>query len=140
MSYALSADLQAAVYGRLTSDPEVAALAGGAVYDAPPEPGAEAALADYVLIGEDSARPFDTATSRGAVHDFSVVIHSARDGFGFAKRVAGAVCTSLVDAPLAVAGGHLVALRFLQARADRGPAPDKRRVVLRFRAVLDLND
>ncbi len=33
--------------------------------------------------------------------------------------------------------GRLVALRFLRAAAERGPAPEKRKVSLRFRAVVD---
>ena len=38
-----------------------------------------------------------------------------------------------------VGGGVLVGLRFLRAKATRGPAPEKRQVTLRFRAVLDQN-
>ena len=77
--------------------------------------------------------------SRGAVHDFNVTVHSGRDGFETVKRIAGAVCASLIDAPLALASGHLVALRFLAAKAERGRAPEKRKVSLRFRAVVDQN-
>ncbi len=137
MSYAFSASLQAAVYGRLARDPAVAALVGARIHDAPPEPGAGEAALDYVTLGEESVRANDTATSRGAVHDFTVTVHSGRDGFDAVKRVAGAVCASLVDAPLELGAGRLVGLRFLQARADRGPAPERRRVALRFRAVVD---
>lgn len=141
MTYALSADLQAAVYRRLSGDSDIIALVGtAAVFDAPPGPGLGAAPSDYVTLGEESVRPNDTKTSRGALHDFSVVIHSARDGFGFGKRVAGAVCECLIDAPLEIEAGRLVGLRFLQARAERDGAPEKRRVTLRFRAVLDLDD
>jgi hypothetical protein len=139
VSYELSSALQAAVYRRLVADPALAALVGGAVHDAPPDgPGAPGG--DYVLLGEESVRPWDTKTSRGAAHDFAVTVHSARQGFDAAKRIAGAVCACLVDAPLEIAGGRLVALRFLQARAERGPAPERRRVALRFRAILDLDD
>lgn len=139
MTLALSADLQAAVYARLSGDPAVTALVGAAIHDAPPPASDGTAARDYVTLGEETVRPFDTKTSRGAIHDFSVVIHSGQAGFGFVKRVAGAVCDSLVDAPLAIGSGHLVALRFLQARADRGRAPETRRLSLRFRAVLDLD-
>ena len=38
---------------------------------------------------------------------------------------------------LDVEAGRVVALRFLSARAERGRAPEKRRVTLRFRAVVD---
>jgi hypothetical protein len=74
------------------------------------------------------------------LHDFSVIVHSGRDGFDHAKRVAAAVCAALVDAPLPFEGGRLVGLRFLRAGAERGPAPTKRTVTLRFRAVVDQDD
>lgn len=139
MSYAVSAALQAAVYRRLSDDPTLAALVGGEIYDAPLELARGQAAPDHITLGEDLARPFDTATSRGVVHDFGVSAHSGRDGFEAVKRIAGAVCESLVDAPLEISGGHLVALRFLRAKAERGPAPEKRKVTLRFRAVIDLD-
>jgi hypothetical protein len=131
MSFAFSAGLQAAVYQRLAGD---AGLAGTAILDAPLEGGA---ATDYVTLGEETVRANDTKTSRGAVHDFAVTVHSGRDGFDTAKRIAAAVCASLVDAPLALAEGRLVAMRFLRAAATRGPAPEKRRIALRFRAVVD---
>lgn len=137
MSYEFAAALQAAVYGRLASDPEVAGLVGAAIHDAPLSVGAEAATGEYLTLGEERARPNDTKTSRGAVHDFTIAIHSGGDGFDRVKRIAGAVCAALIDAPLALDAGRLVALRFLEARAERGRAPEKRRVALRFRAVVD---
>ncbi len=139
MSYELAASLQRAVYGRLAGDPELAALVGTAIHDAPRELLGNGA-ADYVTLGEESVRPNDTKTSRGAIHDFNIVVHSARDGFDTVKRIAGAVCASLMATPLELDAGRLVALRFLLAKADRGPAPEKRRVALRFRAVVDQDD
>lgn len=137
MTYALSAALQAAVYQRLAGDAALAGLIGDRIFDAPLDAGPGEAPADHITLGEETVRPGDTKTSRGAVHDFSVTVHSGRDGFDTVKRIAAAVCEALVDAPLALAEGHLVALRFLRARADRGRAPEKRRISLRFRAVLD---
>ena len=137
MSYAFSAGLQAAVFQRLAGDPELTALVGAAIHDAPLGAELGAGATDYVTIGEETVRANDTKTSAGAVHDFGVTVHSARDGFDTAKRIAAAVCTCLVDAPLALDHGRLVALRFLRAAAERGPAPEKRRIALRFRAVVD---
>ena len=137
MSYAFGAGLQAKVYQRLAADAALAALVGGAIYDAPLERAPDAAAPDYVTLGEESVRANDTKTSTGAIHDFTVSVHSARDGFDAAKRIAGAVCACLIDAPLALDAGRLVALRFLRAGAERGPAPEKRKVTLRFRAVVD---
>lgn len=135
MSYEFAAGLQAAVWGRLTQDAQVAALAGGAIHDAPLERGPSGS--DYVTLGEETVRPNDTKTSRGAIHEFEVAVHSAREGFDQAKRIAGAICTSLTETPLALEAGRVVALRFLSARAERGRAPERRRVTLRFRAVVD---
>ncbi len=134
---AFSAGLQAKVYQRLVADPELGLLVGGAVYDAPPPLAADQLSPDFVLLGEESVRPFNTKTSAGTVHEFAVSIHSGRDGFEFVKRVAAAICDALVDAPLALNAGTLVSLQFLRASAERGPAPEKRRVSLRFRAVVD---
>lgn len=137
MSYTLSAGLQSAVYNRLTNDPGIATLIGSAVFDAPLENVPDISEAEYVTIGEETVRSNDTITSRGSVHDFDVSVISGRDGFERAKQIAGAVCDALVDADLQVGGGDLVALRFLRARAVRGPAPVKRKITLRFRAVVD---
>lgn len=137
MSGAYAFGLQRAVYARLTGDAELVGLVGGAIHDAPPEMAVAVRPEDYVTLGEETVRPFGTATSLGAIHDFDVNVHSTRDGFERAKQIASAICAALVDAPLGVEGGHLVGLRFLRARADRGPAPEKRRISLRFRAVVD---
>ncbi len=137
MSAAFALGLQRAVYERLAADGEVTALVGGAVHDAPPELPADAMPADYVTLGEEEVRPFGTKTSDGAIHDFDVTVHSNRDGFERAKRIASAICAALIDAPLGLDAGVLVALRFLRAKAERGPAPEKRRISLRFRAVVD---
>lgn len=139
MSYRFSAALQAAVYRQLIADPEISELVGDAIYDAPPEPAA-ATLLNHVTLGEERVRPFDTMTSQGSVHDFTVSVHSGQDGFDGAKRVAGAVCAALVDAPLALEHGRLVATRFLRARAERGASPEKRRITMMFRAVVDQDD
>jgi hypothetical protein len=135
VSYAFASGLQAGIFARLAGDATLAQLIDDRIHDAP------LALApgdtEYVTIGEESVRDFATKTSDGAIHDFTVTAHSGRDGFDGVKRVAAAVCAALVDAPLALASGRLVALRFLRASAERGRPPVKRRVVLRFRAVVD---
>ena len=136
MSFAFSTGLQGKIFERLTADAGLTALVGGAIYDAPLQPATDAAP-DFVTLGEETVRANDTKTSSGAIHDFTVTVHSARDGFDAAKRIAAAICACLVDAPLALEAGRLVALRFLRAGAERGRAPEKRRVSLRFRAVVD---
>lgn len=138
MSYLFGAGLQESVYARLAADETVAALTGGAVFDAPPALSPD--QTEYVLIGEETVRPNGTTTSVGALHDFTVTVHSGREGFEGAKRIAAAVCGALVDAPLEIVGGRVVAMRFLRAGAERGVAPAKRTISLRFRAVVDQDD
>ena len=136
MTYRYSAGLQAAVYQRLVGDAALGDLIGDAIYDAPLE--AQAPVApDHITLGDESTRPFDTKTSSGAIHDFRVKVHSARDGFDTAKRIAAAVCAALLDTPLTLAEGSLVSTRFLRAKAERGAAPEKRSISLLFRAVVD---
>ena len=81
MSYAFSAGLQAGVYQRLIGDPALAALVGGAIYDAPLEP----ALGGRRPTTSRSARRRCGRTTprpaSGAIHDFTVTVHSGRDGF-----------------------------------------------------------
>lgn len=139
MTYRYSAGLQAAIYQRLTGDAALGDLIGDAIYDAPLEEQGNAPP-DHITLGDESTRPFDTKTSLGAIHDFSVRVHSARDGFETAKRIAAAVCDALVDAQLTLAEGRLVSTRFLRAKAERGAAPEKRRISLLFRAVVDQNN
>ncbi|TPE50724.1 DUF3168 domain-containing protein [Amaricoccus solimangrovi] len=136
MTLSFGVGLQAAVHARLVSDAALAALIGAAVYDAPPDPARVARLA-HVTLGEERVRPFDTKTSSGAEHDFAVTVHSGEDGFATAKRIAAAVCAALVDAPLSLAHGKLVSISFRRATAERAAAPEKRRVSLMFRAIID---
>lgn len=140
MSYLFGAGLQARIYERLVSDATLAGLVGTSIHDGMLKPGPDGAARDYVILGDETVRANDTKTSVGAIHDFTVTVHSARDGFDTAKRIAAAICACLVDAPLPVEAGRLVALRFLRAGAERGPAPEKRKISMRFRAVLDAVD
>jgi hypothetical protein len=140
VSCTFAADLQAAIYTRLTGDRELWDLVGDRIYDAPLEAEEDETMPDHVTLGEESVRPWSSKTSDGAVHDFDVAVHSRRDGFSTAKRIAGAICAALVDAPLAVDAGRVVALRFVRAKSERGRAPEKRKVTLRFRAVIDQDD
>ncbi len=138
MTYAVSGALQRAVYEKLVSDVALAALVGSAIYDAPQPAGASDAP-EHVTLGEETARAASTKTSAGAVHDFNVSVHSKSEGFAKAKAVAAAVCDALVDASLTLVRGHLVALRFVWARAERGEPGEPRKIILRFRAVVEDN-
>ncbi|HEU0220836.1 MAG TPA: DUF3168 domain-containing protein [Paracoccaceae bacterium] len=138
MTYALAWPLQEAVFAALQAHAGVTAIVGTRIYDAAPHAAnVPDPLEDYVTLGEELVRPFNTADGIGGTHDFAVTVHSGRDGFQRSKALAGAICDALIDAPLALSRGRLVALRFVQAQALRGRAPERRRVVLRFRAVIE---
>jgi hypothetical protein len=137
VSYLFSPDLQAAVYQSLADDPTLAGLVGAAIYDGPPEGVLDPDVAEYVTLGEERVRDGGSKTSLGSVHDFEVTVFSSADGFDRAKRIAAAICANLVDTAFDLDGARVVGLRFLRARAERGASPVKRKIALRFRAVID---
>lgn len=134
MSYGAAAALQAAVYQCLTSDVALTQLVGSAIYDAVP-PGDLPEL--YVSLGPEDVRDRSDKTGGGAVHVFTVSVVSSAAGFASAKAAAVAVSDALVDAPLALSRGALVALAFDKARARRVQDGDIRRIDLTFRARVD---
>ncbi len=139
MSLALSGELQGAIYTALVNDTALVALVGAEIYDAPLPSGGALPEGEHVTLGEEAVKPFNTMTSRGSVHDVDIFVHSTASGFSAAKEVIKAIGDALDDATLPLAGGYMVRLQFLKARARRGVAPELRRVELRFRAVLEEN-
>ena len=131
MSYAASAALQAAIFQTLASDATVAALTGGAIYDAVPS-GQIPPL--YVSLGPEDVRDRSDQTGAGAVHDFTVSVVSDTAGFSAAKEVAAAISDALVDAPPPLARGRILSLTFSSARARRVGRGTRRRIDLRFLA------
>ena len=131
----MTAALQAAVYARLAGDAAVGAAVGTAVYDAVP-PGPQPPPT-YVAIGPEEARDRSDKTGRAALHRFSISVISEAGGFHAAKAVAGAVEAALVTTPLTLSRGRVVALDFERAEARREPNGKRRRVDMRFRAMVD---
>jgi len=134
MTYGVSASLQSAVFGAISSNAAVVALIGNNVFDQPP---AGTLPLTYVVVGEEDVKPSSDVSAKGAVHDFFVSVISGAAGFSAAKSVAVAISDTLVDAPLALARGHLISLTFSRAKARRGTAPDERRIDLHFRARVE---
>jgi uncharacterized protein DUF3168 len=134
MSYAVASALQVAVFSAVSGDSTVQGLVGSDVYDALPS---GTLPLTYVVLGEEIVRPRSDGSAYGAVHDFTVSVISDASGFGVAKAVAVAVSDVLVDAELVLARGALVSLLFRRASADRGSAPNGRRIDLRFRARVE---
>lgn len=134
MSYGVGAALQTAVFLRLESDPALAALVGGAIYDSAP-PGVVPTL--YVVLGAEETRDRSDVTGGGAEHDFTISVVTGETGFLSAKAAAAAVSDALVDADLTLNRGRLVSLNFLRARARRVERANQRRIDLRFRARVE---
>ena len=131
MSYGAAAALQAAIFGRLTAAP---ALAGVSVVDAIPTGGG---TGTFVLIGPEEVLDQSDKTGGGAEHRLTVAVISDATGFQGAKDVAVAISDALIDAPLTLARGHLVGLRFLRAKAVRLDEGGHRRIDLSFRARIE---
>lgn len=131
MSYALSAPLQAAVFGALSADAALNALVGEAIFDAEP---AGALPLSYVSLGGERARDRSDKTGGGALHEFDIAVVTEAEGFLTAKQIAAAVSDALVDADLPLSRGRLVYLRFVRARAARAERGRIRRIDLTFRA------
>lgn len=132
MSYGMTAALQVAVFDRLSADTGLAAIVGGAVYDALPA-GTLPAL--YVTLGPEKARDRSDGSSGGAVHDFAVSVVSSAASFHQAKQAAAAVSDALLAAPLTLLRGQVRRVQFYRAKASRAGA--ERRIDIWFRARLD---
>ena len=134
MSYGVSTALQTAVFQQLSSDATLAGLVGSAIYDALPN----GTLPDtYVLLGAEVTNDASDGTGGGAWHRLTVSVISEEAGFHTAKSAAAAINDALVDAPLTLTRGHLVALHFFRARAVREDTGDTRRIDIIFRARVD---
>ena len=131
MSYAMAAALQQAIYQRLTTDAALTGLVGSDIFDALPT-GPLPPL--YVVLGAEDVRDASDKTGRGALHTFTVSVVTESAGFASAKAAAAAVSDALVDAPLALERGYIVALNFYKAKAARVGTGAMRQINLIFRA------
>lgn len=129
MSYGVSAALQSAIYDRLSTDPRLSALVGGAIYDAPPS-GRLPPL--WVSLGAEEVRPRSDASGQGAEHRLVISVVGEAAGFAQAKVAAGAIGDALVAGGLVLSRGRLVSLRFLRAKAHQSGTG--RRIDLTYRA------
>ncbi|MGF1500816.1 MAG: DUF3168 domain-containing protein [Paracoccaceae bacterium] len=138
MTYALAWPLQEAVFSRLTADPGVTALLGDRIYDAGPQTdGPLSAEGPFATLGDETAEDWGTQTDRGAAHVLRVTVTAATPGFQLAKRAAGAICDALLDADLPMARGRVIFAGFVDAKTERAEADALRRIVLRFRLLIE---
>lgn len=134
MSYAMSGALQAAVFQRLSTDAALNVLVAGAIYDVLPQGNLPPV---YVTLGPEDVRARSDVTGQGAWHRFTVSVVTDGTGFLSAKEVAGVISDALDRANLTLSRGHLAALSFFRARAQREGTGALRRIDLIFRARVD---
>ncbi|MEM8756035.1 MAG: DUF3168 domain-containing protein [Pseudomonadota bacterium] len=136
MTMSLSAPLQLALYERLTTAPALASLQGR-VYDDAPHRNRETSTDPYVTIGEESVRPWNTATDFGAIHDAVVSVHAPRRGFLDVKALAATIAEVIVTDPPAPERGRIVCHEFVAARTRREEQGALRRIDVTFRFVIE---
>lgn len=129
-----SSALRASVHAALAGDASLTTLLGGAkIYDEVPR-GAEF---PYVTFGDSRATAM--AADGEAMEEHLIVLHAwSRQGGRYeAQIIAGALLQALDDASLALAGHHLVNLRFSVADIRREADGRTYRALVRFRAVTE---
>jgi hypothetical protein len=133
MSTAATA-LRAAIHDALLADGALNAVLGGArIYDE--VPGTPAF--PYVTLGECRIADASTGSEAGEEHQLILHAWSRQGGHREAHEIAGAVLQALDDAPLSLAGHHLVNLRFALADIRREADGRTYHALVRFRAVTE---
>jgi hypothetical protein len=134
MPTAASAALRAAVHDALIADAGLVSVLGGAkVYDEPPR----AAAFPYVTLGETRIVDFSTRSEPSEEHQLTLHAWSRQGGHREAHLVTGALMQALDNAPLILAGHHLVNFRFAVADVRREADGRTYHALVRFRAVTE---
>jgi hypothetical protein len=129
-----AAALRAAIHDALAAHaPLVALLGGPKVYDEPPR----GAAFPYVTLGEMRSFDFSTGTEPGEEHRLTLHVWSQQGGHREAHLAVAALMQALDDAPLKLAGQHLVNLRFSLADVRREADGRTHHGLVRFRAVTE---
>jgi hypothetical protein len=129
-----AASLRAAIRDALAADGALTILLGGAkIYDEVPR----AASYPYVSLGEARVTDFSAGDQPGEEHQLTLHAWSQQGGHREAHMIAGALLQALDDAPLSLAGQHLVNLRFAVADIRREPDGRTYHALVRFRAVTE---
>jgi hypothetical protein len=130
----VSAALRVAVHDALMSDARVTSVLGGPkIYDEPPR----AAVFPYVTLGEARIADFSAGSERSEEHQLTLHAWSRQGGHREAHVITGALMQALDDAPLVLAGHHLVNFRFAVADVRREGDGRTYHALLRFRAVTE---
>jgi hypothetical protein len=129
-----SAALRAAVHDALISNAGLTSLLGGPkIYDEPPR----AVAFPYVTLGEARIADSSTGSEAGEEHHLTLHAWSRQGGHREAHVITGALMQALDDAPLMLAGHHLVNFRFAVADVRREADGRTYHALVRFRAVTE---
>src|SRR5262245_7773315 len=129
-----STALRGAVHDALIRNAGLTSVLGGRkIYDEPPR---VAAFPD-VRLGEARIADFSTGSETGEEHQLSLHAWSRQGGHREAHMITGAVMQALYDAPLVLAGHHLVNFRFAIADVRREADGRTYHALVRFRAVTE---
>lgn len=128
------AELQRAIYQRLTMDAALIALLGGArVYDDVPR----GASFPYISFGPTTERDWSTGGEVGCEHTVTLHVWSRAHGFQETETIVAAVRDALHDQGLSLTGFQLINLRQEQAEVRRDPDGETRQGSIRLRAVTE---
>lgn len=138
MTYALAWPLQEALFAKLCENPLCVEHFNGQIFDAPLPFSADAAPEGlYLILGDEEAQDWSTASDNGAVHLVSLNIHAPRRGFAEAKRAAADISDVVLAGGLVLSRGQVVNIRFVDARTHREEADALRRIEMRFRITVE---
>ncbi|MGD9768831.1 MAG: DUF3168 domain-containing protein [Pseudolabrys sp.] len=134
MTVAANVALRAAIHEALRTDPALtAALGGPHVHDEVPR----GAQCPYVTLGEARVSAVPADDGEVLEHELTLNAWSRQGGHREAHVLAGTLLQALDDAPLALDGHRLVALRFARADVRREADGKTYRAAVRFRAVTE---
>lgn len=140
-----AAAIQRAIYERLRADATLATLlaadayegspSGSAIYDHVPQSDQpeDTSLFPYVVIGDNTAAPFDTDAQNGQETTITLHVWDRQLGTVRAKQVIDAIYAALHDAPLEVAGHSMIFCYFEFGESVPDPEPLTKHEVARYR-------
>lgn len=138
MTYALSWPLQEALFSVISADAACTGFFGNRVYDFAQPFGDEAeAEGPYLIIGDEEARDWSTASDDGAVHTVRLDVWAPRFSFNEAKRAAGAVSDAVLTGDISPSRGRVINARFIDAKTRRTENDALRGIQMRFRIVVE---
>lgn len=124
-------DLQVAIYDRLRTDANLAAVVADRVYDDVPQ---ETPF-PYVEIGEPVSTAWDDDCNTGSVSLVTIHVWSQYHGSREAQLALAAIYTALHNQPLGLVGGDNVVCQVQQQQVLRDPDGVTRHGVLTLRAI-----